>query len=150
MEELLPTRQDIIDLCQNAVMSVLDPTADKEKLKNLEDEIDRDYEKLTALLRSSGRTSDATEKENDIAIQKYELKKDKAQRLKEEIAAKEDRQFNVSFFMKRLETITEVKFSEEHWCSLVDYVSVPEGDERKLIFHLRYGEVMENILLQNN
>jgi len=30
MTELLPTRQDIIDLCQNAVMNVLDPTADKE------------------------------------------------------------------------------------------------------------------------
>ena len=48
--------------------------------------------------------------------------------------------------MKRLETITEVKFSEEHWCSLVDYVSIPEGDKRKLIFHLRNGEVMEIIL----
>lgn len=146
MAELLPTRQDIIDLCQKAVMSVLDPTADKENLKKLEDEIDHDYEKLTALLRSSGRTSDATKRENDIAIQKYELKKDKAQRLKEEIADKEDRQFNVSFFMKRLETITEVKFSQEHWCSLVDYVSVPEGDERKLIFHLRNSELMEIIL----
>jgi len=65
---------------------------------------------------------------------------------KKEIADKEDRQFNVSFFMKRLETITEVKFCEEHWCSFVDYVSVPEGDERKLSFHLRNGEIREIIL----
>lgn len=48
--------------------------------------------------------------------------------------------------MKRLESITELKFSEEHWCNLVDYVSVPEGDERKLIFYLRNGELMEIIL----
>ncbi|MDD2490301.1 MAG: hypothetical protein PHY26_03520 [Bacilli bacterium] len=47
MAELLPSRQDIIELCQNAVMNALDLTADKEHLINLEDEIDRDYEKLT-------------------------------------------------------------------------------------------------------
>lgn len=141
--ELIPTRQDIIDLCQNAVMNVLDPTADKEKLEKLEAELDRDYEKLTALLRTSGRTSDTIDKENEIAIQKYELKKGKAQRLKEQIAEKENRHFNVAYFIEKLENIKEVKFSEEHWCSLVDYVSVPEGDERILIFHLRNGEVIK-------
>ena len=78
-------------------MNVLDPITDKEKLRKIEGEVDRDYENLTTLLRSSGRTIDAAKKENDIAIQKYNLKKHKAQRLKEEIAYKEDRQFNVSF-----------------------------------------------------
>lgn len=45
--------------------------------------------------------------------------------------------------MKKIENITQMKFSEEHWCSLIDYVSVPKGDKKKLIFHLRNGEVLE-------
>ena len=45
-----------------------------------------------------------------------------------------------------LDEITDIKFSEELWCSLVDYVSVPEGDEKKIIFHLRSG-ISKEILL---
>lgn len=41
----------------------------------------------------------------------------------------------------------EVFFNEELWCSLVDHVSVPEGEEKTLIFHLRSGEKKEIIIV---
>jgi hypothetical protein len=49
-------------------------------------------------------------------------------------------------FADRLEDITDIKFSEELWCSLIDHVSVPKADENFLYFHLRSGGIIDIVL----
>lgn len=143
MAELLPTKQDTVTLCQDAVMSALDTGKDKIKAEAMEVELEQDYSKLSELLRQLGKTSSSFQDTNAIynrTFEAYQRKQKKLLFLKEQIADKEKRRFEISCFCNKLEHLTDIRFNAELWCSLVDHVSVPEGEEKTLIFHLRSGK----------
>ncbi len=149
MAELLPTKQDTITLCQNAVMSVLDTEKDKIKAEAMEVELEQDYSKLSELLLQLGKTSSSVQGTNAIytrSFEAYQRKQKKLLSLEEQIADKEKRRFEISSFCNKLGHLTDIRFNEELWCSLVDHVSVPEGEEKTLIFHLRSGKRKKIVL----
>ena len=138
-KELMLQRESIIKLCRESMAQVLDTNDDKEKVKQLEIELDQNYIELGQQLRIIGKSEDEKNESYHKALAAYEQKNQSLAKLKEIIADKDKRRFEALQFADRLDAITDIKFSEELWCSLVDYVSVPEGDEKKLIFHLRSG-----------
>ena len=111
-KELVASKKDIITLCRETLVRVLDTCKDKEKARQLEFELDQDYMEL-------------------------------GQELKAQIADKDKRCFDALQFADKLEDITDISFSEDLWCSLIDHVSVPAGAEKRLVFHLRNGERKE-------
>lgn len=143
MAELLPTKQDTVTLCQNAVMGVLDTEKDKIKVEAMMVELEQDYSKLSELLRQLWKTSSAVQDTNAIynrAFEAYQRKQKKLLSLKEQIADKEKRRFEINCFCNKLEHLTDIRSNEELWCSLVNHVSVPEGEEKPLVFYVRSGE----------
>ena len=143
VRELVASKEDIITLCRDALIKVLDTNNDKEKAKKLEIELDQDYLELGQQLRAIGKTELGENEDYENALAAYEAKNQSLIDLKEWIADKDKRRFDVLQFADRLEDITDIKFSEELWCSLIDHVSVPKADENFLYFHLRNGAIID-------
>ena len=143
VKELIASKEDIITLCRDALIKVLDTSKDREKAKKLEIELDQDYMELGQQLRAIGKTELGQNEDYENALATYEAKNQSMIDLKEWIAEKDKRRFNAVQFADRLEDITDIKFSEELWCSLIDHVSVPKADENFLYFHLRNGGIID-------
>lgn len=110
----------------------------------MEKELDDAYRKLSERLRIMGRHAEDTETERasyETALQDYEQKSGKLEKLKERVSDKDKRRFNCTYFIERLGRLEEndIAFNEKLWISLVDYVTVPSDEEKTLIFHLRSG-----------
>ena len=147
-KELVASKEDIITLCRDALIKVLDTTNDKEKAKKLKIELDQDYLELGQQLRSIGKTELGKNESYDNAFTAYEAKNQSLQELKARIADKDKRCFDALQFADRLEDITDISFSKDLWCSLIDHVNVPTGGEKSLIFHLRNGGAIDIVLDQ--
>lgn len=109
-------------------------------------ELEQDYSKLSELLRHLRKTSSSVQDTNAIyncAFKAYQRKQKKLQAMKEKIVDKEKRHFEISCIYNKLEHLTDIRFNEELWCSLVDHVSVPTGSKKSLVFHLRSGSAIE-------
>lgn len=78
-------------------------------------------------LRVIGKIEHGKNESYDNALAAYETKNQFLQELKVRIADKDKRYFDAVQFADRLEDITNIKFSEVLWCSLIDHVSVPTG-----------------------
>lgn len=127
---------------------VLDTSNDKEKVRKLEIELDQDYMELGQELRAIGKTELGENESYENALAAYETKNQFLQELIARIADKDKRCFDALQFADRLEDITNIKFSEVLWCSLIDHVSVPTGGKKSLIFHLRNGGAIDIVLDQ--
>lgn len=127
------------------ICKVLDTTKDKIRAEELESELDEAYRGLSKCLRIMGRHAADTEAERasyETALQDYEQKSVKLEKLKERISDKDKRRFNCTCFIEKLSKLEEsdIGFNEKLWISLVDFVTVPDDGEKVLIFHLRSGE----------
>lgn len=147
-KELVASKKDIITLCRETLIKVLNACKDKEKARQLEFELDQDYMELGQELRVIGKIEHGKNESYDNALAAYETKNQLLQELKARIADKDKRCFDAVQFADRLEDIMDIKFSEELWCSLIDHVSVPTGGKKSLIFHLRNGGVIDIVLDQ--
>ena len=148
--KLLRSRNDIISLCNRTLEEVLDTSKDIQKAKKLEMKLDRDYQELNEKLKYIGRQTDCSvemQKEYDLAVNAYENNSRKLADLELLIEEKEKKSLNINHFAKKINEISIPCFSEEIWCSLVDFVIVPNADEKKLIFYLRSGE-KEKVVLE--
>lgn len=125
-KELVASKEDIITLCRETLIKVLDTSRDKEKARQLEFELDQDYMKLGQELRVIGKTEHGKNESYDNVLAAYETKNHFLQELKARIADKNKRCFDALQFADRLEDITDISFSEDLWCSLIDHVSVPQ------------------------
>ncbi len=143
VRELVASKEDIVSLCRETLIKVLDTSKDKEKARQLEMELDQDYMELGQQLRVIGKTELGKNETYENALAAYEKKNQVLLELKERITDKDKRSFDAVQFADRLEEITDIKFREDLWCSLIDHVSVPERDKNSLIFHLRSGETKE-------
>ena len=94
-------------------------------------------------LRVIGKIEHGKNESYDNALAAYETKNQFLQELKVRIADKDKRCFDDLQFADRLEDITDISFSEDLWCSLIDHVSVPTGGKKSLVFHLRSDEAKE-------
>lgn len=130
------------------LIKVLNTCKDKEKARQLEFELDQDYMELGQELRAIGKTELGENESYENALAAYETKNQFLQELKARIADKDKRCFDALQFADRLEDITNIKFSEVLWCSLIDHVSVPTGGKKSLIFHLRNGGAIDIVLDQ--
>ena len=142
-KELVASKKDIITLCRETLIRILDTCKDKEKARQLEFELDQDYMELGQELRVIGKTEHGKNESYDNALAAYETKNRFLQELKARISDKDKRCFDGLQFADRLEDITDISFSEDLWFSLIDHVSVPTGGKESLIFHLRSGEAKE-------
>lgn len=147
-KELVASKKDIITLCRETLVRILDTCKDKEKARQLEFELDQDYVKLGQELRGIGKIEHGKNESYDNALTAYETKNQFLQELKVRIADKNKRCFDALQFADKLEDITDISFSEELWCSLIDHVSVPTGGKKSLIFHLRNGGAIDIVLDQ--
>lgn len=102
------------------------------------------------MARAQGHRKDRAWKNEsyDNALTAYETKNQFLQELKAQIADKDKRCFDAVQFADRLEDITDISFSEDLWCRLIDHVSVPTGGKKSLIFHLRNGGAIDIVLDQ--
>lgn len=142
-KELVASKEDIITLCRETLVRVLDTCKDKEKARQLEFELDQDYMELGQELRVIGKTEHGKNESYDNALVAYETKNQFLQELKAQIVDKDKHCFDALQFADRLEEITDISFSEDLWCSLIDHVSVPTGGKKSLIFHLRSDSAIE-------
>lgn len=126
-KELVASKEDIITLCRETLVRVLDTCKDKEKARQLEFELDQDYMELGQELKVIGKTEHGKNESYDNALTTYETKNQFLQELKAQIADKDKRCFDALQFADKLEDITDISFSEDLWCSLIDHVSVPTG-----------------------
>lgn len=147
-KELVASKKDIITLCRETLIKVLNACKDKGKARQLEFELDQDYMELGQELRVIGKIEHGKNESYDNALAAYETKNQLLQELKARIADKDKRCFDAVQFADRLEDIMDIKFSEELWCSLIDHVSVPTVGKKSLIFHLRNGGVIDIVLDQ--
>ena len=145
LSRLYSQKGDVLETCDAVICNVLDTSKDKKRAVELETELDDAYRELSERLRIMGRHAEDTETERasyETALQDYEQKSVKLERLKERISDKDKRSFSCSYFIERLGKLEEsdIRFNEKLWISLVDYVTVPDDDGKALIFHLRSGE----------
>lgn len=112
-KELVASKKDIITLCRETVIKVLNTCKDKEKARQLEFELDQDYMELGQELRVIGKIEHGKNESYDNALAAYETKNQLLQELKARIADKDKRCFDAVQFADRLEDITDIKFSEE-------------------------------------
>ena len=94
-------------------------------------------------LRVIGKIEHGKNESYDNALAAYETKNQFLQELKARIVDKDKRCFDALQFADKLEDITDISFSEDLWCSLIDHVSAPTGGKKSLIFHLRSDEAKE-------
>ena len=109
VRNLVASKEDIITLCRDALIKVLDTSKDKEKARQLEIELDQDYMELGQQLRVIGKTELGKNESYDNALATYEAKNQSLIDLKDWIAEKDKRRFNAVQFADRLEDITDIK-----------------------------------------
>lgn len=152
LSKLYRQKGDVLETCDAVISRVLDTSKDKIRAVELEAELDEAYHELSERLRIRAQHAEDTETERtsyEAALQDYEQKSVKLEKLKERISDKDKRRFNCTCFIERLGKLEEndIAFNEKLWISLLDYVTVPGNGKKELTFHLRNGEgVMISIL----
>lgn len=145
--DIIKNKAEVIEICNRTITRVLDTSKDEKKAEALENELKKLYDEALEQAAKKAKRSEDSEEERaafDAAMEGYEQKNSELEKLKQQIADKEKRLLDCMQYVEAIRSHDNncVDFSEKLWLSLVDRVTVPEGGEKTLMFHLRSGELI--------